>query len=131
MDAAPTGSDDAAIGKRDAAIDCHLQSQRCPDGCREFSGELYNQQRRCLELQFEVIACWPLAEGSIDDPSCARKVSTSEIFRVPLSFFDPGDQPREPNWAACTTTEDINFVSSTVTPLCDDLEDGGIYDGAP
>ena len=125
---AGSGAHDAATsGSNDASGNCRLQSNDCPAGCAGFSGWLYSRRRRCIENHTELVGCRPRDKGYIDDPRCARRVSTGEIFRVPLSFLEP---LVEPNWADCTN-EDSNFVSSTLTPRCDDLEDGGIYDEAP
>jgi hypothetical protein len=120
-------SHDAMSGNTDASVNCRLLSDNCPAGCTDLSGWLYNQHRRCLENHTELVGCWPRNAGYFDDPRCARRITTGEMFRVPLSFLEP---LVEPNWSDCTA-EDINFVSSTVTPRCDDLDDGGVYDGTP
>jgi hypothetical protein len=123
---------DADMPAIDASADCTLRAQTCPVGCRRFVGHRYSQERMCIEDVWEVVGCISEVLGEYDDPRCARKKDTGEIFRVPLSFLDPsrGSSPPGPNWTSCSPRDD-NFVSSTVTPSCDDLEDGGVYDGAP
>jgi hypothetical protein len=128
--AGDTNTKDASKMELDAAVDCVLRAGTCPSGCLGFDAYRYNQQRMCIENVREVVGCVPSERGIIDDPRCALEIATGEIFRVPYSFLGSDEEPPGPRWTSCST-KDTNFVSSTVTPACDDLDDGGIYDGAP
>lgn len=85
----------------------------------------------CLEDVYDVVGCVPTGESRIGDPRCAQKKSTGAVYRVPLSFIEPSGGPYPSSaWTPCDV-HDQDFVSSTVTPACHALEDGGIYDGGP
>jgi hypothetical protein len=127
LDAATDGSNPAS----DASVDCTLHAGSCPRDCLALVARRYNQERGCIdEAVSELVGCVPAKHGVYDDPRCARRISTGEIFRVPLSFLDRQETtPSAADWTSCSDSE-RNRVSSTLTPGCDDLEDGGIYDGA-
>jgi hypothetical protein len=122
-DAAPEDASGTAPGA------CMIPAASCPSGCLDLTARPYNQHRMCIENVPEVVGCLP-PSGFIDDPRCARKLVSGQIYRVPYAFLvGPQETPPGPDWISCSSKDD-NFVSSTVTPSCDDLEDGGIYDGA-
>jgi hypothetical protein len=132
MDATPR-VDGSAVDS-DAATECLLQRGVCPTDCSRLLGNLYNRFRRCIENTYEVVGCVESRRGYLDDPRCVRRTSTGQLFRVPLEFIEPvdpenGDHPGD-DWSACPPG-DSKYVSSTVTPQCADLEDGGVYDGTP
>lgn len=116
---------DAASGGPDAATGCVFASGECIGACIEYLAHRYSRAKMCIESVYEIVGCARERDGVIDDPRCAKKVDTGEIFRVPWSFVVPlnGIYPG-PNWVACNPSED-EAVSDTRTPSCADLEDGG------
>jgi hypothetical protein len=120
---------DAASGGPDASTGCVFASGECIGACIEYHARRYDRTRMCMESVYEVVGCARERDGLIDDPECVVKRETGEIYRVPYSFLEPPFGGPPPGWTDCTARDD-NLVSSTVTPRCDDLDDGGIYDGA-
>jgi hypothetical protein len=104
-----------------------LKKGACPSGCREGRGFRYDKQHFCLAEPTGILACIQNDPNVINDPRCAKKVSTGDEYQVPYYLAPPSGLLSSTDWGPCADSDE-GIVSSGVTPFCTESDAGSEMD---